>query len=110
MDSVNIVNVKKTPVVVKGKQAAHAPANQAPLTLPEDMINRNSALTPSVYGDAETSQVNTSTVLSDKNSDVPAGPPPRPDRRRQHQSNDDRANHVPANMARPLNPAMNSTV
>ena len=59
VDSVNLVNVKKTPVVVKGKQAAlaaHVPvANQVPLTLPEDMINRNTALTPSVYGDAEKS-------------------------------------------------------
>ena len=27
VDSVNIVNVKKTPVVVKGKPAAHVPAN-----------------------------------------------------------------------------------
>ena len=62
VDSVNLVNVKKTPVVVKGKQAAalaaHVPVvNQVPLTLPEDMINRNTALTPSVYGDAEKSQM-----------------------------------------------------
>ena len=59
VDSVNLVNVKKTPVVVKGKQvAAHVPnGNQAPLTLPEDMINRNTALTPSVYGDTDKSQM-----------------------------------------------------
>lgn len=38
VDSVNLVNVKKTAVVVKGKQVpAHVPiANQAPLTLNEE--------------------------------------------------------------------------
>ena len=69
------------------------------------MINRNSALTPSVYGEGET-QMNTSTVLSEENA---TGVPPRPTRR-QHQSNDDRANHMAPQMARPLNQAMNSTV
>jgi len=38
VDSVNLVNIKKTPVVVKGKQVpAHIPlVNQAPLTLHEE--------------------------------------------------------------------------
>ena len=66
VDSVNLggaPNVKKTPVVVKGKPAVVA---QQPLTLPEEMINRDTALTPSVYGDAEKSQMQqTSTVLSE---------------------------------------------
>lgn len=112
VESVNLVNVKKTPVVMKGKQIpAHVPANnQQPLTLPEEMINRNTALTPSVYGDVEKSHMQqTSTVLSEENHGSSAMPPPRPSRR-QHQSNDDRANHMPPQLGRPLNNAMNSTV
>ena len=85
VESVNLVNVKKTPVVVKGKQVpAHVPlVNQAPLTLQEDMINRTSALTPSVYNDTEKSQMQQhSTVLSENENNVnTAMPPPRPSRR-----------------------------
>lgn len=79
VDVVNVVNVKKTPVVVKGKAAANAAAatnsngspttttqQKAPLTLQVDMINRNSALTPSVNGDVaeNSSHMNVNTVLS----------------------------------------------
>ena len=90
VDSVNVVNVKKAAIVVKGKQPGGQAAaqNNSPLTLQVDMINRNSALTPSVYQEGE-NQMNTSTVLSEENA---TGVPPRPSRR-QHQSNDDRANH-----------------
>ena len=74
VDSVNLVNVKKTPVVVKGKQvnaAAAGHANNAPITLQVDMINRNTALTPSVFnngtdGVTSDTKVNTSTVLSEE--------------------------------------------
>lgn len=52
VDSVNVVNVKKTPVVVKSKAPANGAANipngvpstqqkAPPLTLQVDMINRN---------------------------------------------------------------------
>ena len=81
VESVNLVNVKKTPVVVKGKQVnqvgvAAAAGGNAPITLQVDMINRNTALTPSVYngdpGVSSDAKVNTSTVLSDEiNAQLP---------------------------------------
>ena len=74
------------------------------------MINRNTALTPTVFGEVvENQPMNTSTVMSEENN-VTSGQPPRTNRR-QHQSNNERANYVPPAMAaRSLNPAIASSV
>lgn len=105
VESVNLVNVKKTPIVVKSKQNGPLIANNAPLTLQVDMISRNTTLTPSVYAEGD-GPLNVSTVVSEELGGAPVPLPPR----RQAQSNDDRANHMAPQMTRPLNQVMNSTI